>query len=225
MNHTTQIISRTTPFLAAAGATLAIAGCGSSNHDNTTAGGNTKSFNNLVSDAQRYTACMRIHGVPSFPAPHVVINTPGKQAIGIRPLPQSIASSPQFKAAREACKGIMPGPENGSPKEASEHERARARYMLAFARCLRSHGVQGFPDPTAQGQLTLEMVRAAGVDLQAPAFLTAGQACVGVTHGAITLQQLEQAIHHPAGSESAGGGEGSESHGGGGEGPESRGGQ
>ncbi len=115
--------------------------------------------------------------------------------------------------------GDHAGPENGSPKENAEHNRARAQYMLAFARCLRSHGVQGFPDPTAQGQLTLEMIRAAGVDLQAPAFLAAAQACLGVTHGAITFQQVEQAIRHPAGSESAGGGgqggEGSESGGGG----------
>ena len=129
---------------------------------------------------------MRSHGVPSFPDPHVVVNTPGKQAIGIHPLPKSIASSPQFKAAQEACKGIMPAPENGSPKQQTERERARATYMLAFAQCLRSHGVPGFPDPTAQGQLTPEMIHAAGVDLQAPSVLTAAQACVGVTHGAIT---------------------------------------
>ena len=215
MNHTTQIISRTTPFLAAAGATLAIAGCGSANHDNTTAGGKAKSFNNLVSDAQKYTACMRTHGIPELP------RSPGgdqhaRQA-GDRDSPAAPEHrlDPQFKAAREACKGIMPGPRKRQP-EGSFRTRTRSRpLMLAFARCLRSHGVQGFPDPTAQGQLTLEMVRAAGVDLQAPAFLTAGQACVGVTHGAITVQQLEQAIHHPApATESAGGGEGAESRGG-----------
>ncbi len=80
--------------------------------------------------------------------------------------------------------------------------------------------MHGFPDPTAQGQLTLAMIHAAGVDLQAPSLLTAAKACVGVTHGAITLAQVEQAIHHPPGpgigrwrrqegegSESAGGGQ------------------
>ncbi len=53
-----------------------------------------------------------------------------------------------------------------------------------------------FPDPTTQGQLTLETIRAAGVDLQAPSFLTAAKVCVSATHGAITLAQVEQAIHH-----------------------------
>jgi len=218
MSNRTQIISRAKPFLAAAGAALLLAGCGSSNNNNTTGSGQQQPSQNIVADAYRYSACMRSHGVPSFPDPHVVANTPTKQAIGIHPLPQSIASSPQFKAAQEACKGIMPAPGNASAKERTEEGRARAQYLLAFAQCLRSHGVQGFPDPTAQGQLTLAMIHAAGVDLQAPSVLTAAQACVGVTHGAITLAQVEQAIHHPRGQESSGGeqgGEGSESAGGG----------
>lgn len=216
MNTTASITSRARPFLLFAGAALLLAGCGSANKDNATTSGKSPSPQSFVADAYRFSACMRSHGVPSFPDPHVVVNAPGKQAIGIHPLPQSIASSPQFKAAQEACKGIMPAPENGA-KEHAEQGRARAQYLLAFAQCLRSHGVQGFPDPTAQGQLTLEMLRAAGVDLQAPSFLSAAQACVGVTHGAITLAQVEQAIHHPSSSESSGGheGEGSESGGGG----------
>ncbi len=218
MTTTRHTISAVKPFLAAAGAALLLAGCGSSKNDDTPGSGNSQSSQNFVSDAYRYSACMRSHGVPSFPDPHVVINTPGKQAIGIRPLPQSIVSSPQFKAAQEACKGIMPGPENGSPKQRSEEGHAREQYLLAFAQCLRAHGVKSFPDPTAQGQLTLQMLRSAGVDLQAPSFLPAAQACVGVTHGAITLAQVQQAIRHPAGPESSGsgqGGEGAEQGGGG----------
>jgi hypothetical protein len=214
MNITAQIMSRAKPFLAAAGAVLLLAGCGSSKNNDTTGSRQQQPSQNIVADAYRYSACMRSHGVPSFPDPHVVINTPTKQAIGIHPLPQSVASSPQFKAAQEACKGIMPAPGNASAKERTEEGRARAQYLLAFAQCLRSHGVQGFPDPTAQGQLTLQMIHAAGIDLQAPSLLSAAQACVGVTHGAITLAQVEQAIHHPAGQESQGG-EGSESGGGG----------
>ncbi len=199
------VISRSKPLLLVAGAVLLLAGCGSSNNKDSpgAAGQSAQSF---VADAYRYSACMRSHGVPSFPDPHVVTSSPGKQAIGIHPLPQSIVSSPQFKAAQEACKGIMPGPESGSPKQRSEQDRAHAQVALDFARCLRSHGVPNFPDPTAQGQLTLEMVHAAGVDVQAPSFLTAAKACVGVTHGAITMAQVEQAVHHPAGSESGGGG-------------------
>jgi hypothetical protein len=218
MTTSAHTIRRAESFLAAAGAVLLLAGCGASKNNDTTGSGQQQPSQNIVADAYRYSACMRSHGVPSFPDPHVVVNTPTKQAIGIHPLPQTIASSPQFKAAQEACKGIMPAPGNGNAKERMEEGRARGQYLLAFAQCLRSHGVQGFPDPTAQGQLTLAMIHAAGVDLQAPSVLTAAQACIGVTHGAITLAQVEQAIHHPAGSESGGGGqggEGSESSGGG----------
>jgi hypothetical protein len=158
---------------------------------------------------------MRSHGVPSYPDPHVVSSSPGKQAIGIRVVGKGLTGSPQFKAARKACKGIMPEAENSNPKQQAEQRRARARYLLAFAQCLRAHGLQDFPDPTAQGQLTLAMIHAAGVDLQAPSVLPAARACVGVTHGAITFAQVEQAIRHPSGGEANGGGEGSDSNGGG----------
>jgi hypothetical protein len=220
MNKTEQITSTARPLLLAAGAALLLAGCGSANNDNATTSSGSAPSKNIVSDAYRFSACMRGHGIPSYPDPHVVISKPGEQAIGIRPIPQSIASSPQFKAAQESCKGIMPPPENGSAKEQGEQGHARAQTLLAFAQCLRTHGVPGFPDPTAQGQLTPEMIHAAGVDLQAPSLLVAAKACVGVTHGAITLAQVEQAIHHPErsghgeGSESSGGGEGSEAGGG-----------
>jgi hypothetical protein len=217
MTTSAQATTKTRPLLLAAGAALllaALTGCGGTNNNNNPSAG-TASSQNFVADAYRYSACMRSHGVPSFPDPHVVANTPGHQAIGIHPMSKAFVNTPQFKVAREACKGIMPGPENGNPKEAKEQEHARGRYMLAFAQCLRSHGVAGFPDPTAQGELKPETVRAAGVDLQAPSFLVAAKACVGVTHGALTVAQIEQAIHHPSGSQSGGGSGGTQSSGGG----------
>ena len=69
--------------------------------------------------------------------------------------------------------------------------------MLTFARCLRNHGVSDFPDPDAQGRLTLQMTSAAGVDLKVPSFLRAAKACVGVTHGAITLAEVARAVNGP----------------------------
>jgi hypothetical protein len=109
-------------------------------------------------------------------------------------LPEGAASSPRFKSAQEACRGIIGAP-NGGPTQGQRQ--ARKRDLLAFARCLRSHGVSDFPDPDSQRQLTLEMVSAAGVDLHAPSFLTAAKACVGVTHGAITLAEVAQAVNGP----------------------------
>jgi hypothetical protein len=59
---------------------------------------------------------------------------------------------------------------------------------------MRDHGISDFPDPTSQGRLNLQMVSAAGVDIHAPNFLPAGNACVGVTHGATTAQKLERIV-------------------------------
>jgi hypothetical protein len=58
--------------------------------------------------------------------------------------------------------------------------------LLAFARCLRSHGFPKFPDPNRSGQLTHQMLAQAGIDLHEPALLQAADACTSVTHGVIT---------------------------------------
>jgi hypothetical protein len=58
--------------------------------------------------------------------------------------------------------------------------------MVAFARCLRSHGFVNFPDPTSGGDLTHQMLATAQINLQQPALVQAADACVGVTHGVIT---------------------------------------
>ena len=88
----------------------------------------------------------------------------------------------------------MPAQGNGG---GSDHGPGK-QVLLAFAHCLRAHGVTGFPDPSASGQLSIEMIKAAGVDIHTPAFLDTAKGCVRVTHGAITVAQLQTAIngHH-----------------------------
>jgi hypothetical protein len=180
-------------ILAATGVALLAAGCGSSSHNPSTTT-NAQSPQTFASVAYKHAACMRSHGVPNFPDPQV---TTSGNSVSIRQvLPQSVADSPRFNAADKACRGLVPGLQNESPAQQAAQQHAHAQDLLAFTQCLRGHGLQGFPDPTAQGQLTLEMIRAAGIDLQAPSVLTAAKACVGVTHGAITLAQVEQAIHN-----------------------------
>lgn len=62
---------------------------------------------------------------------------------------------------------------------------------------IRPRVLRSLADPNAQGQLTLQMISAAGVDLKAPSFFTAAKACVGVTHGAITLPDVARAVDGP----------------------------
>jgi hypothetical protein len=134
---------------------------------------------------------MRNHGVNNFPDPKVSSSQPGSTTISLQ-LPRTLVKSPQFSAAQQACRGLLPSPQN-SDSPAQLH--AREQDMLAFARCVRIHGLTNFPDPTSQGQLTVAMINAAGVDLHAPDVLPAARACIGVTHGLITPNDVARAIN------------------------------
>ena len=166
------------------------AACGSSPGRSATAG---SSSGNPADAAYRFASCMRGHGVTNFPDPHVT-TTAGGGGVAISMMaPASAVNVPQFKAAQKACQGILPGPGN----RGQFHHGPSKQVLLAFAGCLRDHGVSGFPDPNAQGQLTLQMIRAAGINLHAPSVYAAARACVGVTHGAITLAAVARAINGP----------------------------
>jgi hypothetical protein len=130
---------------------------------------------------------MRSHGVADFPDPQVK-TTPEGGSVGISmAVPSSIGNSRAFKPAQQACHGLLPAPGSARPDDQGPSKQV----LLAFARCLRSHGVSGFPDPNAQGRLPAQVISAAGVDVQTPQFAAAGKACVGVTHGKITAAEVE----------------------------------
>ena len=58
------------------------------------------------------------------------------------------ASNPRFTAAARACNHLLPNA--GSSQEAAQRQRTQLADELSFARCMRSHGVSRFPDPSAQ---------------------------------------------------------------------------
>jgi hypothetical protein len=171
-----------------AGLAALAAGCGSRGPSTTTGQSARGGSNPDVTAAYAYARCMRNHGVTSFPDPKVHISgNQGSVAFAVNP---SETGSPNFKTAQKACNGILPAPSNGRAQE-----QAHKQTLLAFARCLRARGVQDFPDPDAQGQLRLPTVIAAGVDIHSHTFLAAAQACVGVTHGTITMAQIRAGIN------------------------------
>jgi hypothetical protein len=133
---------------------------------------------------------MRQHGVPNFPDPKV--SSSGAQQRIAMVAPESLVGLPGFKSAQAACRSILPGPNDISP--AQQH--ARAADLVGFARCMRAHGVSGFPDPTATGQITQEMLAAAHVDVRARYVQTAAYACVPSSGGAITPAQIQAAVAH-----------------------------
>jgi hypothetical protein len=102
-------------------------------------------------------------------------------------------NSPAFGSAYTACKHLQPG--GGPPNQNSAPSQAHIAAMLAFARCIRSHGFPNFPDPDSGGQLTPQMATQAGINLDQPAVLQAADACLSVTHGVITKVDVARALH------------------------------
>jgi hypothetical protein len=165
---------------------LLLAGCGGSA---TTSGTNPASgAQNPVTAAYTYARCMRQHGVPNFPDPQVRVSG-AEHSIAIA-VPAGVGTAPGFKNAQNACRGVLPAPADLSPAE----QHARAVNLLAFARCMRTHGVSGFPDPTPTGQITREMLAAAGVDVRLPSVRTAAYRSVPSAGGAVTAAQIQAAI-------------------------------
>jgi hypothetical protein len=127
-------------------------------------------------DAVRFAECVRSHGVPNFPDP----TSPREFKLYIA----SSEGSPAFRSAETACQLVLPG--GGPPSQSPAQRQAQTVAGLAFAHCLRSHGLPNFPDPTSSGEITHEMLANAGIDPRQPTVLHAADACVSVTHGLLT---------------------------------------
>jgi hypothetical protein len=173
----------TLPVIAAALAATAIAACGSSSPGTTSAssssGPSQAQIQHFQSDAVKFTSCMRTHGVANFPDAPTQSN-PSSGRIWKNAFQNK---SPAFHSAAAACQHFLP--RHASQQENSAPSHTQVAAMLAFARCIRSHGFTGFPDPTSSG-ITHEMIATAGIDLHQPALVQAADACVSVTHGYIT---------------------------------------
>jgi hypothetical protein len=105
---------------------------------------------------------MRAHGVTLFPDP---------AADGVIPklsLEQLGVSTRRLEVAQSSCRHLLPG--GGSPTRAQARGQA-----LAFAQCMRAHGVAGFPDPAGDGGIPDPASH--GLDQGAPRFQSANRAC------------------------------------------------
>jgi hypothetical protein len=175
---------------AAVAFSLLAAGCGGGNSSPGVA--NVASSTTSAAAAQNglvaYADCMRSHGVPTFPDPNSSGQIPKLQVVAAH------ARNPsRFGSADNDCRRLLPNGSLGSP-ETPQQQHTRLVDALSFARCMRSHGVARFPDPTPQGQLTVEMVQAQGIDVHSPVVLRVVQACLPASHGALTPAKVREAI-------------------------------
>lgn len=120
-----------------------LAGCGSS--------GGAGVSHEALHRALKAAACMRANGVPNHPEPRLIngtITVPFNASIN--------PVSPAVQTASKTC-GYQ-----------YEQEAEETRSRIAFAHCMRTHGVTKFPYPTATGHVSVAMVEAQGINPQSP---------------------------------------------------------
>ena len=121
--------------------------------------------------ALAFSRCMRAHGITGFPDPDSQGNLAlPKSGPGTKFDPKS----PQFKAANNACKSLMPGGSMDPAQQAA----ARAQ-ALKYAECMRAHGIPDFPDPNNQGNFDFAVPKGSGSgrDPHKPRLQAANHAC------------------------------------------------
>jgi hypothetical protein len=109
---------------------------------------------------EAYAKCMRSHGVPTFPDPN------SKGHVNSSSIPN--LNSPQYRKAQDVCRSLLP---QGYTMQGGSLTPQQQTQYLKYARCMRSHGVPKFPDPTSSG-LSLS-----GIDPNAPPFQAAQKVC------------------------------------------------
>jgi hypothetical protein len=112
---------------------------------------------------------MRSHGVPNFPDPDAT------GTITITTSPSLNPASPLFQKAEADCQHLVPPGKTLSPAQ----QQRMKKEALAFAACMRSHGVPGYPDPTfgSGGMVSQGFGRKNGVDPSSPIFQKAQKTC------------------------------------------------
>ena len=139
-----------------------VTACGGAPTSSTAAHGQSKRGTELA-----YSRYIRAHGVPGFPDP-----LPGGgysrsaiQAIGGR-------SSPRLQAAQRHC---LPQAAAAGITHTAAQIRQHVEQLLAFAACMRRHGVPKFPDPSPRGGFVTSASSTA--DPSSPQFQAAQKAC------------------------------------------------
>jgi hypothetical protein len=128
-------VKRRTCAVAAVAVVVVSAGCGGTR----SSGGTHAVAATAHAKAVKFAECMRANGVSAFPDP----DASGGLTIDAVANGSSLdTSSATFKQAVSACKDLEPSGFTGHQRSAQEQKAA-----LAFARCIRDHGVGDFPDP------------------------------------------------------------------------------
>jgi hypothetical protein len=182
--------SRALAFVGVTGLTLAASACGGSSGAKIAQVGTTRANHPRAHDPQAFSACMRSHGVPTFPDP---------DSSGTIQVPSSIDDRlPTVRAAYRACRSLAPS-ESSLTGQGDVLTQDR---LLAFAKCMRSHGVPAFPDPqVVNGHVRIGATHGQ-IDPSSPIVTAAMAACrstLGATSARGAEKLVQGAANRPAG--------------------------
>jgi hypothetical protein len=170
MDDGTRVVQRTASVAIATAALALFAACGGPSRSSAGPGGSPSPGGSSSSrSAVAYSACMRSHGVPSFPDPGSdgAVPKADAQRLGV--------SSTQLQAAQQACQPLYPSAGGSFETQTNECMTtgdcppALVQQILtverSFAQCMRSHGLPGWPDPSLDSQGRPVFVISIGSDL------------------------------------------------------------
>lgn len=163
---------------------IAAAGCGGAKTPSVASLGTTSSAGfttstpgagTTVAGPNAFVSCMGAHGFTgslgsAASAGSRTLSIAGVQFGGVDP------SSPQFQAALQACRKLLPG--GGPPELTPAQEADHAKAMASFAACMRKNGVPSFPDPNGQGMFSPATL--AQLEPGSPVFQSAYKACLSL---------------------------------------------
>jgi hypothetical protein len=144
----------------------------------TSAAGQPSSHSSAKPSTLAYAQCMQSHGVKNFPEP----NSSGQLTLTQgQSLPD--ANSPQFQAAAKACVSLNPAGVAPNAAQAALH----LQQDIAYAKCMRSHGLTNFPDPDPN---TGDSFNLQGIDVNSSQVQSANKACGG--NGNVGINQANR---------------------------------
>jgi len=163
MHHSSRVVRRPQPFtvrtvvamIAAAVLALLTVACGGGSSSGSGGSSSTGGSSNARS-AEPFSVCMRSHGVSRYPDPDP--KTPGFPAL-VRSARSVGVSAATLQAAERACYRTLPIDASKLDSRSlaqceytGDCPRALVQQAMTqlenFARCMRSHGVPRWPDPT-----------------------------------------------------------------------------
>jgi hypothetical protein len=146
----------------------------------TTAAGGDSTGTDKEADAQQamldFARCMREQGI-DMPDPQFSSEGGGMFSVG-QSGPDSPIDRAKLDGAQKACQSYLDKVDANRPPPDPAKVEEQKQQMLAFAQCMRDHGID-FPDPefdTTGGGLTVQM-GGPGMDPASPGFKEANDTC------------------------------------------------